>query len=270
MGPRFIFSPKSSIMKFALVTGASKGIGKSIAEELASRNYNLLLVARSSGLLKELADEIVSKYQVKVDIFAEDLSLPEGPVRVFEWCAGKNYAISVLVNNAGYGLSGPMEKYSPVENANMLQLNMISLAQMCQLFLPSLRAQERGYIMNISSSAAYQAVPYLSLYAASKAFVLQFSRGLRQELKKGSVSVTCISPGATDTQFVERAQIGEKGLKAASRVNMQPGDVARIAVNSMLAGKAEVIVGMVNKLGAFASWLLPKAMIEQTVMKIYK
>jgi short-subunit dehydrogenase len=133
-----------------------------------------------------------------------------------------------------------------------------------------LRAQSRAYILNIASSAAYQAVPYLSLYAATKAFVLTLSRGLHQELRQSNVSVTCISPGATDTDFTVRARIGEKGLKAAAKVNMSPEAVAKIAVKSMLAGKAEVITGTINKLGAFMVWLLPKGLVERTAMKIYQ
>jgi len=153
---------------------------------------------------------------------------------------------------------------------NMVQLNIIALVKLCQLFLPQLKQQSKSYILNIASSAAYQAVPYLSLYSASKSFVLSFSRGLRQELKKTSVSVTCISPGSTDTDFVVRAQIGEKGLKTANKVNMTPKDVAKIAVNSMFAGKTEVVVGLLNKLGAFFAWLMPKGLVETTAMKIYE
>ncbi|MBS1667435.1 MAG: SDR family oxidoreductase [Bacteroidetes bacterium] len=257
-------------MSYALITGASKGIGKAIAEELASRGYDILLVARSQELLAQTASAISTKHQVKTDFLATDLSAENAALQVFNWCTERKYSITVLVNNAGYGLSGPMEKYSVEENRNMMQLNMIVPTMLCQLFLPMLKLQTKAYIMNIASSAAYQAVPYLSIYSASKSFVLNFSRGLHQELKNTNISVTCISPGATDTDFVVRAQIGEKGLKTASNVNMSPSEVAKIAVNGMLAGKTEVITGLVNKLGAFAAWLLPKGMVESSVMKIYK
>jgi len=257
-------------MSTALITGASKGIGKAIAEELAKRKYNLLLVARSGESLQNVANEFKEKYKVEVDYLAIDLSLPQSPEKVFNWCHEKNYTISVLVNNAGYGLSGLFDKYSVAENTNMIQLNIIALVQLCQLFLPQLKQQTKSYILNIASSAAYQAVPYLSVYSASKTFVLSFSRGLRQELKKTSVSVTCISPGSTDTDFVVRAQIGEKGLKTANKVNMQPREVAAIAVDSMFAGKAEVVTGLINKLGAFMAWLMPKGLVETTAMKIYE
>jgi short-subunit dehydrogenase len=176
----------------------------------------------------------------------------------------------MLVNNAGYGLSGPLEKYTIAENINMMQVNMIVPVHLCQLFLPVLRQQTKSYILNIASSAAYQAIPYLSVYAATKVFILNFSRGLRQELRGTPVSVTCISPGATDTDFVVRAKVGAKGLKTADKVNMSPEAVAEIAVKAMYAGKAEVITGLLNKVGAFFVWLLPKGLVERTAMKIYE
>jgi short-subunit dehydrogenase len=257
-------------MEYALITGASKGIGKAIAIELAAHGFNVLLIARSGELLAQVATGITTLYPVKADWLALDLSAAEAPQSVYDWCRAKGYAVSVLVNNAGYGLSGPFEKYSLEQHGNMMQLNMSTLVAMTRLFLPDLRRQPKAYILNIASSAAYQAVPGLSLYAATKAFVLAFSRGLHQELHKSPVSVTCISPGATDTDFPNRAQLGEKGLKAAEKLNMTPTAVAAIAVRAMLAGKAEVITGFINKLGAAMAWLLPKTLVERTAMKIYE
>jgi short-subunit dehydrogenase len=257
-------------MNYALITGASKGIGKAVANELAAKGFNVLLVARSEPLLEQVAAEITARYKVKVDWYALDLSRPSAPQNVYDWSRAKGYTVQALVNNAGYGLSGPFEKYSLEEHWNMMQLNMQTLVGLTRLFLPDLEAQNRGYIMNIASSAAYQAVPKLSLYAATKAFVLSFSRGLHQELARGPVSVTVVSPGATDTDFPNRAQLGEKGMKAAEKFNMSPDAVAGIAVRAMLSGKAEVITGFINKLGAAMAWLLPKGMVEKTAMKIYE
>ena len=152
----------------------------------------------------------------------------------------------------------------------MLQVNCTALVQLTYLFLPQLKKQKQAYIMNIASSAAYQAVPFLSLYAGSKAMVLYFSRGLRHELRKSSVSVTCISPGATDTEFNSRAQVGAKAMKAAEKVIMTPEQVGKVAVESMFKKKAEVIVGVVNKLGSFLSWLLPKKLVETTTANLYE
>ncbi len=259
-------------MSYALITGASKGIGKAIAEELAKRKYDLLLVARSGSMLQQQAAELAARYGIKTAFLGLDLSSEGAARKLFSWCHSNQYDISVLVNNAGYGLSGGFEKFTLEENINMMQLNMMVPVELCQLFLPVLRQQPKSYILNISSSAAYQAVPNLSLYAASKSFLLQFGRGLHQELKKSKsgVSVTTISPGATDTGFVERAKIGPKGAKAAEQLNMTPGAVASTAVKAMFAGKPEVIVGFVNKMGAFLSWLMPKSLVEKTTMKLYE
>lgn len=257
-------------MGYALVTGASKGIGKAIAEKLAAEKFDLILVARSPELLGKVATGIRERFGVKADWLSLDLSVPGASQKVFDWCGEKGYSVQALVNNAGYGLSGPFEKYSAAENLDMMQVNMSALVHLTRLFLPQLHRQSKAYILNIASSAAYQAVPLLSLYSATKAFVLFFSRGLRQELAKSSVSVSCVCPGATDTDFPNRANIGEKGMKAASRLNMTPEAVASLAVKGMLAGKGEIITGFVNKAGAFMAWLLPKTFVERTAMKIYE
>lgn len=257
-------------MEYALITGASKGIGKAIAADLAARGFNVLLVARSEELLQQEATRIATLYPVKADWLSLDLSMPDAAQNVYDWCRAKGYMVTALVNNAGYGLSGPFEKYTVDQHLNMMYLNMSTLVALTRLFLPDLRSRPRAYILNIASSAAYQAVPGLSLYAATKAFVLAFSRGLHQELYKGPVSVTCVCPGATDTDFPNRAQIGDKGKAAAEKLNMTPGAVALIATRAMLARKPEVITGFINKVGAAMAWLLPKTLVERTAMKIYE
>lgn len=257
-------------MSYALITGASRGIGLAIADELARRGFDLLLVARSEDILRQETSRIATAYGVKTDFLAVDLAQREGSQRVFAWCQQQGYAVQLLVNNAGYGLSGPFESHPLADHLDMLAVNNTALVQLCYLFLPQLRQQSRAHILNIGSSAAYQAIPRLSLYAASKSLVLQFSRGLAQELRRSSVSVTCVCPGATDTDFVTRAQIGEKGLKAAERVNMTPAEVARQAVDATLAGRTEVITGALNKLGAFMAWLMPKGVVEKAAGSIYE
>lgn len=257
-------------MAYALITGASKGIGLAIANELARRSFNVLLVARSEKLLQQETQRLAATHGIRAEYLAIDLAEADSARQVYEWCAQHGYIVKILVNNAGYGLSGPFESHPLRQHLDMLSVNNGALVQLCHLFLPQLRQQTKAYILNIGSSAAYQAIPGLSLYAASKAFVLQFSRGLRQELRRTPVSVTCIGPGATDTGFVDRAQIGEKGRKAAERVNMTPADVARQSVDAMLAGKAEVVTGVVNKMGKLMAWLLPKGLVEQAAGSVYK
>ena len=257
-------------MLYALITGASKGIGRAIAFELAKRKINLLLVARSGALLQETAAELKLKYNIETDWLSADLSEPDADNKLLDWCNSKQYMVNILVNNAGYGLAGPFEQYSKKENAALIQVNIIALVQLCQAFLPMLKAQPRSYILNIASSSAYQAVPMLNIYSASKVFVLNFSRALAHELKGTPVTVTAVSPGPTDTDFPNRAQMNEKTKKTAGKLNMSPEAVAAIAVKAMFAGKREVITGFVNKLQAFLVWLAPKRLTENIAAGIYK
>lgn len=257
-------------MSYALITGASKGIGKAIVLELAAKKYDVLLVARSESALKDLCIQIEKEYNVKAFYLALDLSEPDAPQAVFNWVKEKNLDLSVLINNAGYGLSGFFEKYQIDDILNMMQLNMQTLVKFTSLFLPELKKNKQAYILNVASTAAYQSVPGLSAYAATKSFVLSFSRGLHQEFRGTNLSITCLSPGATDTDFVKRANLGERGLKAAEKVNMQPKDVAVIGLNAMFKKQPEVVAGSINKLGTFFAWLLPKSIVERVAMNAYK
>jgi short-subunit dehydrogenase len=207
-------------MSYALITGASKGIGKAMAEELASRNINLLLVARSEALLDALSVDLATRFHVKTAFLSIDLSAEGAPAHLFNWVQGNGYQVNILINNAGYGLGGAFERYSSDEHLAMMRVNMQVPVALCSLFLPQLKHQQQSYILNIASSAAYQSVPGLSAYAASKAFVRSFSRGLAHELRKTNVSVTVVSPGGTDSDFANRAQVGEKAVKAGEKLNM--------------------------------------------------
>lgn len=257
-------------MSYALITGASKGIGKAIAVELASRKINLLLVARSSKDLAGLATQLSEKFGILTDWFRADLADPSAPAAILTWVTQKDYTVSILVNNAGYGLSGSFDQYSPEEHIAMMQVNMHAPVVLSHLFLPQLKKLPESYILNVVSSAAYQAVPGLGVYGASKAFLLSFSRALHYELKNSSVCVTAVSPGSTDTNFANRAKVGQKALKAAEKVNMSPEEVAKIAVEAMFERKTEVITGLINKVGAFLVWLLPKKFVENAAASLYE
>lgn len=256
-------------MKYALITGASKGIGRSMAEILASKKKNLLLVARSSNLLQSLAQDLKQQYQIETDWLAVDFTEEAASHKIHQWCSDKNYSIDILINNAGYGLSGPFENYTAKEHTEMMQVNMGVLVELCSLFLPDLKTAPKAHILNIASSAAYQAVPGLSVYAASKAFVLSFGRGLHYELRHTNVRVTTICPGGTDTDFANRANLIEKARKAGEKLNMTSEAVAKMAIDAMFAGKTEKITGFINQLGAFLVWLLPKKLAEKIAAGIY-
>jgi short-subunit dehydrogenase len=254
---------------YALITGSSKGLGLSIARSLAKRQFDLILVARSEDTLKSLQEEIPKDYGVRVEVFPTDLSSPGAASKVAEWCAERDFPISVLVNNAGYGVWGKFENIVLEEQLTMLQLNINAVVELTHYLLPVLKKQTQSYILNVSSTAAYQALPTFSLYAASKAFILSFSRGLRYELKNQSVSVTCISPGPIDTGFADRAGLSMLN-EVAAKFNMMPDHVAEIAINAMLSKKSEVVPGITNKISAFAARILPKSLLEHVGASIYK
>jgi short-subunit dehydrogenase len=202
--------------------------------------------------------------------FAVDLSEKDAAKKIFDWCNTNNYSVHILVNNAAFGLCGFIEQYSLDAHLEMMHVNTTAPLQLIYLFLPHLKQQREAYIMNISSCAAYQAVPGLNIYSASKSFILNFSRGLKYELKNTNVSVTVISPGATDTDFLNRANIkSARALKISKTFNMSPQKVASIAVKGMFAKKAEVITGFINRFNTFLVWLLPKSLVEKSAAHIY-
>jgi short-subunit dehydrogenase len=257
-------------MPYALVTGASRGIGHAFALGLARRGYDLLLVARSEDQLRELALEISEQHQQQAHLLALDLAAPDAAETVATWAARQAPELAVLVNNAGYGMWGRFEELSLAEQQNMLQLNMLLPVALTHSLLPQLRRQPRAYILNVASTAAYLAVPMLTLYAASKAFLLSFSRGLRFELKDTGVSVSCLSPGATITSFGDRAGIGADLQGAMAKVSMSAEAVAEAGLNGLLAGEAEIIPGLLNKVSAGLTSLIPKGLTERFATRIYE
>lgn len=256
--------------EYALITGASRGIGKSMAILLAARGYNLLLTARSESELKELSADIQSQYQVNVLYFAADLSAVEAASKIKTWCTDHNVTdISVLINNAGYGLWGNFEKLDIKEQMNMLQLNINAVVELTYLLLPVLKKQKKAYILNVASTAAYLAMPTLALYAASKTFILSYSRALTAELKNTSVSVSCLCPGPTDTGFATRAGM-DVLAELADKFNMPADLVAATGLKGMFNKKTEIIPGFLNKLSYFGAKHLPKSLIERVTARLYK
>ncbi len=255
-------------MSYALITGASKGIGKAFAELLARKKYNLLLVARTETLLGQIAAELRNKSGVQVEFLALDLSQPDSPRKIAEWIQTNNFDVNILINNAGYGLWGNFAEISLQDQNEMITVNISAMINLTYLLMPLLRLQKQAYILNVCSTAAYQAVPTLTVYAAAKSFVLLFSRGLRQELKKTSVSVTCLSPGPTKTNFVERAKMFHM-QNLSNKMSMSPEHVASIGVSGMLKKKAEIIPGLTNQLSVMATRIAPKSLVEQVAGGLY-
>ncbi|MGE5187147.1 MAG: SDR family NAD(P)-dependent oxidoreductase [Acidobacteriota bacterium] len=244
----------------ALVTGASSGIGAAIARELASAGVELVLTARRAEALKQTAEACGGG-----ELVVGDLGKPGGAEQV--WAAATAAGpIDILVNNAGFGALAPFAESEWARDAEMIQLNMASLVELARRFLAQRRP--RGYVLNISSIGAYQAVPNMALYAASKAFVRDFTEALHDELAGSGVSATCLCPGGTRTEFHAIAGAGNYGWLARSSM-LSAEAVARHGVRAMARRKRIAIPGILNKLSCwgvrlvprrFASWLARRIM----------
>ena len=235
----------------ALVTGGSSGIGAAIARELAARGADLVLTARRKDALAQVAASCAG---VRVDLVVADLGIDDGAAAV--WAAATaGGPIDLLINNAGFGAFRAFALTEPARDAEMCQLNMISLVELTKRFLAQDRP--RGYIVNIASIGAYQSVPNMALYAASKAFVRNFTEGLHDELRGSNISATCICPGGTKTEFHAAAGAGDYSWLANASM-MSAESVASIAVRAMLAKKRNVIPGLINKLSCFGVRLVPR------------
>ncbi len=255
-------------MKQAIVTGASKGLGKSFAHLLASRGYDLLLIARSEKILTEESNVIAKQYGVKASALSVDLSEADAVVVVIRWCEQHQFQPSVLVNNAGYACWGYFDKIDLHQHRQMMQVNMSCLVNLTHGLLPLLRKNNPSFILNVASTAAFQAVPSMTLYAASKAFVRSFSRGLRYELRNSSISVTCLSPGPIATNFIQQAGM-EAMQDTAKKFEMTADQVAKKGLDAMFKGKAERIPGVLNYLTVKLSFILPDSLLEKIAGDLY-
>ncbi len=256
-------------MNTAIITGASKGIGRAIAVELARRGFDVLLVARTESLLKNLSLQIESEFKVKATYLALDLSIPSSVEEIVNNIKLNN--VQVLINNAGYAHWGNFSSMSLVEQEKMMFVNMNLMVKLSHHILPYLMKNKKSYLLNVSSSAAYQAVPTLALYCASKSFVLQFTRAIRHELKDNGVNVSCLSPGPTDTDFMNAAGMTtEKMQKNAAKFNMTSESVAKIAINGLMKNKAEIIPGFLNLFQAKIVNFVPKKITEKIAAGLYK
>ncbi len=257
-------------MEYALITGASKGIGKEIATELASRKYNLLLVARSENLLAELASQLKKDFGIDCRYLAVDLVVDDSADKIVSYVLEEKLDLSILVNNAGFSLWGRFDELKLNEISSQMKVNITLPVDLIYKLLPTLKKSKQSYILNIASTTAYQAVPKLAIYSSCKTFMIQFSRALKYELRSTNVSVTCVSPGTTDTNFMNAAGMNSEAIrKKADKVKMHPKEVAKFAIESMFSGKNESIPGWLNKISVALIPFLPKALTEKIAAGIY-
>ena len=252
-------------MPTALVTGASAGIGLELAREFARRGHDLVLVARREDKLRALATEIESGHAgLTVRVVAADLSRPEAPQEIFRQLAG--VSIDALANNAGFADYGLFAAADPASMQDMLAVNVLALTSLTRLFLPDMLARRRGCILNVASTAAFFPGPFMAVYYASKAYVLSFSEGLAEELKDSGVTVTCLCPGPTSSEFQKRAEM--TGSRLMQSVMMDAKTVAEEGVAAALAGKFMVVPGRRNRLNVLAARILPRARLAKIIRDV--
>ncbi|NBD33517.1 MAG: SDR family NAD(P)-dependent oxidoreductase [Cyanobacteria bacterium] len=230
-------------MKTALVTGASSGIGAAFAEALARRGYNLVLVARSQAKLEQLAQQLQTDHQITTEIIPQDLAVTNAAQTLFNIITAKEINIDLLINNAGFGDYGLFAESSLDKQLEMIQLNITALAALTHLFLSPMRQQGSGGIINIASIAGFQPLPYMSIYAATKAFVLNFSEALWAENRDAGVTVTCVCPGPTETEFFKVANFPSSATESVQQNYASPEAVVKVALAGFDQQQANVVTG---------------------------
>ncbi len=252
--------------KFTLITGSSSGIGKEMAFYCARKGMNVLLTALPSTGLQEVNNHIKNTYPVETDFFETDLTTPDGPEKVFKWVEDKGYGVDFLINNAGMAGTCIFSESTLKYNDDRILLNIRALVLLTRLFIPVLKNHSISYILNVGSLSAFYSIPYKSLYAASKAFVVNFSRALRTELKNSGISVSVVCPNGVRTNEGTHARIDAHGAKG-KLTSVPVEDVAMISVEKTLKGAFLIIPGRINTLLLFISKFIPVYMQQKILFK---
>jgi len=248
-------------MNTTLITGASSGIGEAFARKLAARGHNLLLVARSQDRLIALCNQLGRVKSIRAQYVAMDLSQSEAPARLFEETRSRGLEIDLLINNAGFGSMGDFVKLDLVRELNMIDLNVCSLVEITHRFLAPMRERKRGAIINVASTAAFQPVPFMAAYAATKAFVLSFSEALWEENRPYGIKVLALCPGVTETNFFAASRM----QRPPARVSQTAEDVVETALRGLKRGRSHIISGMTNYFMTQSERLMPRSLVTRTV-----
>ncbi len=250
-----------------LVTGASSGIGKALARELAEQGAHLILVSRKAQRLEQEAEDLKIRFGVNVHFYPEDLECLEDRLELFAWIQKSGVPVDVLVNNAGLAHYGPFEEASYEDTGAMLDLNIHALTHLTRLFLPGMLKRRTGGVLNVASTAGFQPLPYLSVYAATKAFVLHFSEALWEECRGRGVRIFCLCPGNTLTRFHQTAGIDKKRMFFSASAS----EVARFALRKFLrTNQPSAIYGFWNKLMIYAERLTPRCLTVFVTGRMYQ
>lgn len=255
---------KSFENKTVLITGASAGIGKVFAEKLAAQKANLLLTARRENVLSEMAADLTKRYGITAHVFKSDLMVPDAAYQIYDWTKALGKTVDVLINNAGFGAYGRFDEMACESSQGMLQVNVQALVTMTRLFLPEIKKQKGGLIQ-IASTAAFQPLPYLALYAATKAFVKTFSEGIWAENR--DIRVFCLCPGNTESEFHDTAGIHQK--KVFLRATTE--ELVSFGLEKFLHTDAPTrIHGAMNFVLAFSNRFIPPRVALWVAHKLYE
>jgi short-subunit dehydrogenase len=254
---------------YAIVTGASAGLGRAFAEELARRGHNLLLVSLPGTGLPELSASLEEKHNATVKYMETDLMRLEAPRELLAFVRQNNIAVDILVNNVGIGHGGGIGQYSDEAIEESVFLNMRCTTQMTNLFIGELRLRERAYILNIGSFGGFIPLPYKSIYSATKSYIYHFSLAVRDELRGSGVSVSVAMPGGIITNDRVRERIREKGFVARAN-SIEPDKAADYVVERMLRGKAVIITGRTMRIAYLAGGLLPFRLLMLITGKLFR
>lgn len=257
------------VKKYALITGASGGIGYDLAKMAGADGRNLILVARSAEKLNALAVELRKNKNTEVVTIAVDLSDEKGVNKLLDEIASQNLKVEILVNNAGFGDFGDFSKADLSKNMEMIRLNIGALTQLTHAIMQQMLGSGKGRIMNVASTAAFLPGPGMAVYYASKAYVLSFSEALARELKGSGVTVTTLCPGPTDTSFATAAGLG-KSLMHRMLPPATSAEVAKAGYKAMMKGKTIEIPGFMNKLTALTPRFTPRSIVRDMIYGIHK
>lgn len=254
---------------YTLITGASGGIGYDLAILAAAEGKNLVIVARTSDKLNQLAETIRKNNKSEVISIASDLSDEEGVNKLISEISAKNIHIDTLINNAGFGDFGDFANADLPKNMEMIRLNISALTQLSHFALQGMMKEGNGRILNVASTAAFMPGPGMAVYYASKAYVLSFSEALTRELKGSGITVTTLCPGPTDTSFASAAGLG-KSLMHRMLPPATSLQVAKAGYKAMMKGKAIEIPGFMNKLSAITPGFTPRGIVRNMIYGIHK
>jgi uncharacterized protein len=254
----------------ALITGASGGIGLELARLFARDRYDLVLVARRADALERLGSELAAQHGVRYWVIGADLAEPGAVATIVGRLPPEALPVSVLVNNAGFGTSGPFATTDLATELELLQVNIVALTTLTKLLLPPMLARRNGRILNVASTAAFQPGPFMAVYYASKAYVLSFSEAIAEELRGTGITVTALCPGPTATAFLSRAGLSGNRLAAHSPLTMAAAPVARAGYRGLQRGARVVIPGLGNKILAMIVPLSPRRIVLKVMRFVLK